>query len=95
VWSFECEDEIRGTPQVAFGTLFIGCYDNNLYALDAGDGKFLWKYATEGGVVSRPAAYEGNVYIGSQDQRLHAITAGPAGRVDVLHGSVIHSSAHR
>ncbi len=35
--------------------LYIGCYDNNLYALNAADGKFQWKYATEGGIVSRPA----------------------------------------
>src|SRR5512138_787147 len=33
VWSFECEDEIRGTPLVHQGVLYIGCYDNNVYAL--------------------------------------------------------------
>lgn len=75
IWSFKCEDEIRGTPQVAQGIVYIGCYDNNLYALNAGDGKFLWKYATEGGVVSRPAVYEANVFFGSQDKRLHVINA--------------------
>ena len=35
VWSFECEDEIRGAPIVMNGVVYIGCYDNNLYALDA------------------------------------------------------------
>jgi outer membrane protein assembly factor BamB len=75
IWSFACEDEIRGTPMVSEGVLYIGCYDNNLYALDAGDGKFIWKYATDGGVVSRPAMYEGNVYFGSEDQRLHVVSA--------------------
>jgi outer membrane protein assembly factor BamB len=75
VWSFKCEDEIRGTPQLAQGVLYVGCYDNNLYALGAGDGKFQWKYATEGGIVSRPAIYEGNVFFGSQDRRLHVINA--------------------
>lgn len=75
IWTFKCEDEIRGTPQVAQGIVYVGCYDNNLYALNAGDGKFQWKYATEGGVVSRPAVYEGNVFFGSQDQRLHVISA--------------------
>jgi outer membrane protein assembly factor BamB len=75
VWSFKCEDEIRGTPQPGQGMLYIGCYDNNLYALNSGDGKFQWKYPTEGGVVSRPALYEGNVIFGSQDKRLHVISA--------------------
>src|SRR5690606_2188133 len=31
LWSFKCEDEIRGTPVLSQGNLFIGCYDNNLY----------------------------------------------------------------
>lgn len=75
IWTFKCEDEVRGTPLLYQGMLYIGCYDNNLYALDPADGKFQWKYATDGGVVSRPAAYEGNVYFGSEDQRLHVVSA--------------------
>ncbi len=75
LWSFKCEDEIRGTPLVHLGMLYIGCYDNNLYGLNSTDGKFQWKYATEGGIVSRPAAYEGNIYFGSKDRQLHVINA--------------------
>ncbi len=75
LWTFNCEDEVRGTPAIYEGALFVGAYDNNLYALNAADGKFLWKYATEGGVVSRPAFYEGNVYFGSEDHRLHVVGA--------------------
>ena len=75
LWSFKCEDEIRGTPTLFQGTLYIGSYDNNLYALDAADGKFQWKYPTDGGIVSRPALFEGNVYVGSEDKRLHVVSA--------------------
>jgi outer membrane protein assembly factor BamB/tRNA A-37 threonylcarbamoyl transferase component Bud32 len=74
LWKFKCEDEIRGTPLLHQGTIFVGCYDNNLYALNAADGQFQWKYATEGGIVTRPAVFEGNVYFGSEDQRLHVIS---------------------
>jgi eukaryotic-like serine/threonine-protein kinase len=73
LWSFKCEDEIRGTPAISQGVLYIGSYDNNLYALNAADGKFLWKYPTEGGVVSRPLVADGNVYFGSEDKRLHVV----------------------
>ena len=73
IWEFECEDEIRGSPLIYSGNLYIGCYDNNLYALDATKGTFLWKYPSEGGVVSKPAVYEDNLYFGSEDYRLHAI----------------------
>jgi eukaryotic-like serine/threonine-protein kinase len=72
-WKFECEDEIRGTPAYYNGTIFIGAYDNNLYALNASNGEFIWKFATEGGIVCKPAVFEGNIYIGSEDQRLYCI----------------------
>jgi eukaryotic-like serine/threonine-protein kinase len=73
LWSFKCEDEIRGTPLLHQGTLFIGCYDNNLYALNAADGQFNWKYPTEGGIVSRPLFFDGNLFLGSEDQSLHVV----------------------
>ncbi|HET9905195.1 MAG TPA: serine/threonine-protein kinase [Anaerolineales bacterium] len=75
LWSFKCEDEIRGTPTLFQGSLYIGSYDNNLYALGAADGKFQWKYPTDGGIVSRPALLDGNIYVGSEDKRLHVVSA--------------------
>jgi outer membrane protein assembly factor BamB/tRNA A-37 threonylcarbamoyl transferase component Bud32 len=75
LWSFECEDEIRGTPIVYKGVVYIGCYDNNLYALNAKNGEFLWKYAAEGGITGRPAADDNVIYVGCEDNRLHAVTA--------------------
>ncbi len=74
LWSFKCEDEIRGTPFLHQGMLFIGCYDNNLYALNAADGQFQWKYPSDGGIVSRPLVYDNNVYFCSEDQRMHVIS---------------------
>jgi outer membrane protein assembly factor BamB/tRNA A-37 threonylcarbamoyl transferase component Bud32 len=75
VWAFQCEDEIRGTALYLGGMLYVGCYDNNLYALNAATGKFVWKYPTDGGIVSRPSAAEGSIFFGSEDKRLHAINA--------------------
>lgn len=75
VWSFRCEDELRGSPMLHHGIVYIGSYDNNLYALHARTGEFIWKYPTDGGVVSRPAAAEGNIYFGSEDKRVHAVSA--------------------
>lgn len=74
LWTFKCEDEIRGTPALHQGMLFIGCYDNNLYALNAADGQFQWKYAAEGGIVSRPVVFDNNVIFGSEDHRLHVVS---------------------
>ena len=75
LWTFKCEDEVRGTPCIYQGSLFVGCYDNNMYALNAADGQFQWKYATDGGIVSKPAVFDGNVFFGSEDKNLHVINA--------------------
>ena len=75
LWKFKCEDEIRSTPLNYQNTVFIGCYDNNMYAINAANGEFVWKYPTDGGIVSKPVAYEGNIYFGSEDQRLHVVSA--------------------
>ena len=75
LWVFQCEDEVRGAPMVHDGAVYIGSFDNNLYSLNAADGKLNWKYATDGGVVTRPAAFEGDFFIGSEDKRLHVISA--------------------
>jgi outer membrane protein assembly factor BamB/tRNA A-37 threonylcarbamoyl transferase component Bud32 len=73
LWTFKCEDEIRGSPVIENNAIFIGAYDNNLYALNATNGEFGWKYATDGGIVSRPVIVDGNVMFGSEDGRLYSV----------------------
>ncbi len=75
LWSFQCEDEVRGTPMYYDGSIYLGAYDHNLYCLNAADGAMKWKFATDGGVVTRPAVFEDNIFIGSEDQRLHVVSA--------------------
>lgn len=84
LWTFACEDELRSSPTFHDGLLYQGCYDNNLYALDAANGEFSWKYASDGGIASKPAVFEGNVYFGSEDKRLHVVSA-RSGRVVWTH----------
>jgi outer membrane protein assembly factor BamB/tRNA A-37 threonylcarbamoyl transferase component Bud32 len=75
VWSFQCEDDVRGTPLVQEGVIYVGSYDSNLYAINAKNGEFIWKYPTDGGIVSKPAFYEGSIIFGSEDNSLHVISA--------------------
>lgn len=73
VWQFECEDEIRSSPIVSDGVLYVGAYDHNLWALDAKSGEFIWKYATEGGIVATPVVYKDLAIVGSEDRVLYAV----------------------
>jgi outer membrane protein assembly factor BamB/tRNA A-37 threonylcarbamoyl transferase component Bud32 len=75
LWTFECEDEIRNSPTYDNGVIYVGAYDNNLYAINAANGEFVWKYATDGGIATKPAIYDNTLYIGSEDKRLHAVSA--------------------
>jgi outer membrane protein assembly factor BamB/tRNA A-37 threonylcarbamoyl transferase component Bud32 len=81
LWTFQCEDEIRSAPMYHEGSVYIGSYDHNLYALNAADGTLKWKYATDGGVVSRPAVIEGSIFIGSEDKGLHVVNS-RTGKID-------------
>ena len=75
VWKFKCEDEIRGkSPTADDKLLYVGVYDNNVYALDLKNGKFQWKYATEGGIAVKPALYKDRLIFGSEDRIAYAVT---------------------
>ncbi|MEZ4517066.1 MAG: serine/threonine-protein kinase [Chloroflexota bacterium] len=73
LWTFTCEDEIRGRPALAKGIVFVGAYDTNLYALTADHGEFLWKYPTGGGVAGSPTVHEDAVLFGSADHTLYSL----------------------
>jgi len=75
LWSFDCEEEVRASPLVYNGIVYVGAYDNNLYAVDAGAGKFLWKFPTQRGICSTACAWERFVAVGSEDGNLYALHA--------------------
>lgn len=75
LWKFACEDEVRSSPAVHRGVVYIGAYDNNLYAINAADGSFRWKYPTAEGISSSPAVADAEnlVLFGSLDHLLYAV----------------------
>ncbi len=74
IWKFKCEDEVRGSPAVDSENVYVGVYDNNIYALNLKNGEFQWKYPTEGGIAARPCVYKGLLIFGSEDRVAYAIT---------------------
>jgi outer membrane protein assembly factor BamB/tRNA A-37 threonylcarbamoyl transferase component Bud32 len=75
LWRFACEDEVRSSPRVQNNVLYVGAYDNNLYAINVEGGEFVWKYPTDGGIASSPYLHEEHVMIGSNDNILHCVNA--------------------
>jgi eukaryotic-like serine/threonine-protein kinase len=79
-WSVKTGDEIRGSASAASGSIYIGSYDGNLYALDEADGSIRWKFKCLKGIVSRPAVSAEMVVFGSEDKLVYAVSRS-SGRV--------------
>ncbi len=65
LWSYSTGGQVRSSPAVADGVLYVGSYDNYVYALNATSGDVLWSILTAGGsgVGSSPAIANGVVYV--------------------------------
>jgi hypothetical protein len=73
-WQYETDGQVRSSPAVVDGTVYVASDDNSVYALDAGTGRVRWQYETDGGVWSSPAVVDGTVYVGSRDNSVYALT---------------------
>jgi len=85
-WTFKTEDELRSSPSVYGGMVYIGSYDTNVWAIDLESGEFVWKRATEGGIASSPIVAEDHklVLFGSEDTTYQAVDY-QNGRVNWTH----------
>lgn len=93
LWTFRCEDEIRSTAAVDKGVVYVGAYDNNIYALKSESGSFIWKYPSSDGIASSPCVNGSHVFVGSSDNYLYCLRQ-DNGRMDWRFetGGPIHSS---
>ena len=76
LWSFQAEDSIESSAAISDGTVYVGCMDSSLYAIDLLTGKLRWRYSTAGPVQeSSPGIRNGAVYVGDLDGVFHAVDA--------------------
>ncbi len=78
-WKFKAGSYLYSSSPALSGdgsTVYVGSYDDNLYAINTLDGSLKWTFATGGKIVSSsPAiATDGTIYVGSYDGKLYAIT---------------------
>jgi outer membrane protein assembly factor BamB len=76
IWRVRKDENFLGLA-VANGYVYVGNWDQNLYAFDQSDGKEIWKFpARSGGVFwSAPAVDDDTVYAGNIDRFLYALDA--------------------
>jgi outer membrane protein assembly factor BamB len=75
-WKYRTGFFVHSSPAVANGVVYVGSFDNNVYALNASTGTLLWRYRTGFYVYSSPAVANGVVYVGSTDNNIYALNAG-------------------
>ena len=75
LWEFETGGSVWSSPAIGSdGTVYVGSYDNKLYAINGKSGVKLWEFETGWDVYSSPAiGSDGTVYVGSRDKKLYAI----------------------
>jgi outer membrane protein assembly factor BamB len=75
IWEFETGRQVDSSPAIASdGTVYVGSYDDKLYAINGKTGDKLWEFETRYRVFSSPAiGSDGTVYGGSEDNKLYAI----------------------
>ena len=81
LWKFRCEDEVRSTAAIDDEIIYVGSYDNNLYALTADEGDFIWKYPSSDGIATTPNFYRDSIFICSADGYLYSVQKG-SGRLN-------------
>ncbi len=74
LWRFKTNDAIEGTPAIVNGTVYIGSFDEHLYAIDLATGKEKWKF--KGGPFKAAVSVRGDrVYGGDIDGKLYCLDA--------------------
>jgi outer membrane protein assembly factor BamB len=93
-WSVNRADWVSSSPAVApDGTVYVGCYDGKLYALNPVNGAIKWEFDTRTFVFSSPAiGADGTVYFGAGDSRLYAVDRNGVQRWSFQAGDWVESS---
>ena len=63
------------------GIVYVGSFDDKVYALNASTGATVWTATTGGQVFSSPAVANGIVYVGSDDGNVYTLSATTGARI--------------
>jgi outer membrane protein assembly factor BamB len=104
IWNFTVATTSRGFPgaggpaisssmAVANGYVYFGCYDRNVYCLNASTGEKVWNFTTGNTVESCPSVANGHVYVGSWDGNVYCFDAATGAKIwNYSTGGLVESS---
>lgn len=74
IWRFEA-GVIESSPLVVGNRVFVGSWDNSVYAIDVETGEEIWSYETEDRIRGGATFGKGRIYIAGDDDMLYALSA--------------------
>ncbi len=95
IWKFSPgATHCASNPALGYdGTVYVGCQDDALYAVDPSTGIKRWEFRAGEDIDSSPlVTSDGTVWFGSDDRKLYAVGPGGALRFAVTTGGAIRSS---
>ncbi|MBN1561611.1 PQQ-binding-like beta-propeller repeat protein [candidate division KSB1 bacterium] len=75
LWTFQTGDDIKSSPVLDYGNLYVGSSDGKLYALRALTGDSLWAFDAGDDIEAAPLLLDSTVYIGSLNGIFYALDA--------------------
>jgi len=75
IWKYTTGLDVRSSPAVANGIVFVGSNDRKVYALDQYTGAQVWNFTTGSWVTSSPGVADGKVFVGSVDRKVYCLDA--------------------
>ena len=74
-WEFHAEAGFAAPPAISGDTVYAGCDDGRLYALDLAHGTVRWRYDAKEELGTTPAVADGTVFVASLQDTVFAIDA--------------------
>jgi outer membrane protein assembly factor BamB len=76
VWRFQAGDQIKSSPAIVDGRVYVGSSDKHVYALDVQTGRQVWSEILDDMIEASPTLVDDVVYIGTLAGSLYAMDAG-------------------
>jgi outer membrane protein assembly factor BamB len=73
-WQTKLGRGIGSTAAIVDGVVYVGCYDEHLYAFDLASGKPKWKFKG-GSFKASPSVLDGAIYLGDEDGVFYCVDA--------------------
>jgi outer membrane protein assembly factor BamB len=73
LWRFKAGGEVRSSPAIVKGRVYVGSSDKHIYAIDVQTGKQVWSRVLDDMIEASPTVVDNVVYIGTLNGSLYAL----------------------